>query len=102
MDMPYMEIDWLPLGSVVMLRDTSRPLVIYGRMQRDMQTGRVWEYAAAVYPEGNPDSMRAVMFDGPDIEYVLHLGFRDRLELEFCKYLDEYSDERDEEAADGI
>lgn len=46
--------DLLPIGSVVMLKDAEKPLMIYGIKQLDTDNPEVeYDYIGVLYPEGN-------------------------------------------------
>ncbi len=45
---------YLPIGSVVTLKDGGRPLMITGRSQRNAADNTLWDYSACLYPEGVP------------------------------------------------
>lgn len=44
---------WLPLGSVVTLEGGNKQLMIYGRLQKEVRGGRLWDYVGCLFPEGN-------------------------------------------------
>lgn len=71
--------DWLPIGSVVILKGYESKLMIYGRNQ--MRNGlEKFDYVACHYPQGNISSNYNVFFDKDQIEKVLFKGFIDEEE----------------------
>ena len=42
-----------PLGSVVLLKNGTKRVMIYGRKQILASTGELFDYVACLYPEGN-------------------------------------------------
>ena len=81
---------YLPIGSVVLLKEGTKRLMIYGRKQKDMEREEVWDYIACLFPEGNLDSSHTYLFNHEQIERVFFLGLQDEEELEFAeKYLRE-------------
>ena len=44
---------YLPIGSVVLLKNGRKKIMIYGRKQMHVETGEEWDYLACLYPEGN-------------------------------------------------
>lgn len=85
--MSSIEIDWLPMGSVVKLVGVDTPMMIVGRLQKSAESDEVSDYAACPYPCGFEDSSHAVLFNGDRVEHVLFLGYRTERELAWCKEL---------------
>ncbi len=77
----------LPLGSVVLLKGANKRLMIIGRIQKQLDSDKVWDYSACYYPEGliNPD--KTFLFDNDKIEKVYFLGFQDEEEIKFLDYI---------------
>ena len=48
------------IGTVVLLKNSDRALMIYGRMQRQQTSGKVFDYVACLYPEGNERGLQRV------------------------------------------
>ena len=71
--------DFLPIGSVVKLKEADKRLVIIGAMQQVNEEEKIkgYEYVGVPYPEGflNSDSM--ILFQHEDIENISYLGFAD-------------------------
>ena len=42
----------LPIGSVVLLNGGEKRLMICGRVQTDVATGKTYDYSACFYPDG--------------------------------------------------
>lgn len=78
---------YLPNGSVVLLKNANKKLMIYGRKQEDTGNGKVCDYVGCPYPEGNVDLEHTFIFDHDDIERVFFIGFQDDDEIEYNKYL---------------
>lgn len=53
---------YYPIGTVVTLAGGDRPLMIYGRRQKQQTTCIEWDYVACLYPEGNLDEENTVSF----------------------------------------
>lgn len=68
--------DWMPIGSVVRMRDAQRLVMVAGYMPIDGASGKAWDYAGYPYPEGKQDPSE-VLFDRADIEELYQLGFCD-------------------------
>ncbi|WP_311773335.1 DUF4176 domain-containing protein [Listeria booriae] len=65
---------YLPLGSVVLLKEGKKELMIYGRKQRDVETKKFFDYAACLYPEGHISKDHIIVFNHESIEKVLFEG----------------------------
>lgn len=79
----------LPIGSVVLLEGAEKRLMICGRLQTDVSTGKTYDYSACLYPEGVLDSKEFFMFNNENIKKLYFVGFQDEEELGFSKFLDE-------------
>ena len=77
----------LPNGSVVLIKDTDHRVMIYGRIQKDTGTGKVYDYAGCFYPEGLLDSTKVILFNREDIDMVFFIGFQDIEELAYREEL---------------
>lgn len=71
----------LPIGSVVLIRQSDRRVMIIGRDQKDKKTGEVFDYIACYFPEGIQNSTRVLHFNWQDIVLVFSLGFFNEGEL---------------------
>lgn len=47
--------DLLPIGSVVTLKEGTKRLMIIGRLQQNVRTKKVYDYAGCLWPEGYMD-----------------------------------------------
>ncbi len=79
----------LPIGSVVRLKGGEKRVMIYGRVQKEIGTGKIWDYIGCYYPEGNIDSDKNFLFNQESIEVIYFIGFQDTEEFEFQKVLRE-------------
>lgn len=86
-------INLLPIGSVVLLKEANKRIMIVGRMQRKKGEDKVWDYSACFYPEGVLDPTQMFLFDHEQIGTVFFLGFQDREGLELQKKLTEKYEE---------
>ena len=77
----------LPIGTVVLLKDTNKRLMIYGRKQQERGGGKVWDYVGCLYPEGNIGPEYTFLFDHEQIEVVEHRGLKDQEEERFLRRL---------------
>jgi hypothetical protein len=79
-----MKNKYLPIGSVVLLNGGSKRIMIYGRQQKELNSDKVWDYIACLYPEGNLNEEYMYLFNHDQIEKVFFIGFQDEEELEFA------------------
>lgn len=75
--------NYLPNGSVVLLKNSDHRVMIFGRAQRNKVTGRVFDYSGCYYPEGMQDSGDILLFNDEDIRLVFFIGFQDYEELAY-------------------
>ena len=68
----------LPIGSVVLLKNATKPIMIFGYMQKSaVVPDQMADYIGVPYPEGNLDIRAQFGFQMTDIEKVLFEGSRD-------------------------
>lgn len=81
---------YLPVGSVVGLRNDSRRLLIIGRQLFSETNQVIRDYAAIEYPNGFVDSKeKFILFDQNDITVVYHYGYVDEKEMQLDSLLHE-------------
>ncbi len=67
----------LPVGSVVMLKNAKKPLMIFGYLQKSaLFPDEIADYIGVPYPEGNLNMALQVGFKMTDIAEVLFEGYR--------------------------
>jgi len=77
----------LPIGSVVLLNEAEKKLMIIGILQRNGEE-EVFDYVGCPYPEGLLDSENLFLFNHKDIAEISYLGF-DNIERQiFIKKLE--------------
>ena len=69
--------DWLPVGSMVRLKDGERPVMVTGYMAVDGGSGRIWDYVGYPYPEGKTSS-QDYFFDKDMIAEIRLVGYLDQ------------------------
>lgn len=79
--------DFLPIGSVVLLKGAEKRLMIIGRFQVEVETGQVYDYSGCLYPEGVINPKDLFLFQSDDIERVYFVGMQDEEEFAFRRYL---------------
>ncbi|MGN0621798.1 MAG: DUF4176 domain-containing protein [Porcipelethomonas sp.] len=72
----------LPIGTVVLLKNSTKRVMIIGVCQKD-SSGKVWDYSAVLYPEGYLGSDQSYLFDSDQIERIFAIGYQDEEQFEF-------------------
>jgi len=72
---PSLISKFLPIGSVVVLKDGEKKLMIYGRCQKDTANDTVFDYVGCPYPEGNIGPETSFLFNHENIAWVHYLGY---------------------------
>lgn len=76
------------IGTVVVLKEGTWPLMIYGRQQtRPKSPDVIYDYVGCLYPQGYIDKGYIVFFQHEDIEKVLHNGMDSLAEYDMKKLL---------------
>ena len=89
-----MSRDLLPIGTVVNLKGTEKPMMICGFCPTGpARPGYVYDYSGFPYPEGYMDTLKIYQFEGEPIEKVLALGYQDRETFLYIHALQEKIDE---------
>ncbi len=79
---------YLPLGSVVILKDAKKKLMVIGYATIDVnKRDKVFDYVGCLYPEGVISTNQSILFDHSDIEKIFCIGFSDDEQKEFSKKL---------------
>lgn len=73
----------LPIGSVVLLKDSNKRVMIVGLKQRQEKEEKVWDYSGCLYPEGIMDPDRLFLFDHDQIQTLFFIGFQDGEGMQF-------------------
>ena len=78
----------LPAGSVVLLADSDKRVMIMGYLQaKPGDTGKVYDYCGCLYPEGYLEADRVYLFDHEQIEKVYAVGYMDEEQFAFREEL---------------
>lgn len=76
--------DLLPIGSVVMLKNAEKAVMIYGIKQLDTENPNLeYDYIGVLYPEGNIGADFQYLFNHADIEKILFKGYETEELTEF-------------------
>lgn len=79
---------YLPIGTVVLLKDAKKRMMITGFCCVDEQNQeKMFDYSGCLYPEGIVSSDKNLLFDHDQIEKIFALGYSDEEEVEFKERL---------------
>ena len=78
---------YLPIGSIVLLKNGKKKVMIYGRRQKRVTEAHEYDYIACLYPEGNISEDYMYLFNQEDIDTVVYRGYSDAEEETFVDYL---------------
>ena len=82
--------EYLPLGSVVLLKGATKKIMITGFASVSPDTGdKVYDYSGCFFPEGFIDYDEVFVFDHDQIDTICYTGYQDEEEKEFMKKLTE-------------
>lgn len=84
---------FLPIGSVVLLKDSKKRIMIVGVKQKQTNTDKVWDYSACLYPEGIIDPDKLFLFDSEQIERLYFVGLQDGEGLAFLNKLNQLEED---------
>lgn len=80
--------DLLPIGTVVMLKNAKKPLMIFGIKQlASEKPDEEYDYIGVLYPEGNMGTQFQYLFNHDDIEKILFTGYETEERQEFLEEL---------------
>lgn len=86
-----MEIkELLPIGSVVLLKEGKKRVMIFGVKQTNQETGIEYDYISVLYPEGNIGENGQYLFNHENIEEIYFRGYEDEERDIFIKNLAEF------------
>ncbi len=78
---------FLPIGSVVLLKESQKRIMIVGVKQKQSDSDKVWDYSACLFPEGIIDPDRLYLFDADQIDRLYFVGLQDGESLAFLDKL---------------
>lgn len=82
----------LPIGSVVLLKDAKKRLMIYGVGQTDDTNHMDYDYIGVMYPEGNMGEGTQFLFNHSNIDKVFFRGYEDGEREKFVDALQSFYD----------
>ena len=82
----------LPIGSVVLLKEGAKKVMVFGVKQTDKATNEEHDYIGVVYPEGNLGEELQFFFEHDSIAEVFFRGYEDDERKAFIDRLSAYYD----------
>lgn len=80
----------LPVGSVVLLKDSIKKVMVIGVCQKEVGEEEVlWDYSGCLFPEGYMGADKTLLFNNEQIEIVYSLGYQDAEQQQFKIKADE-------------
>lgn len=74
----------LPIGTVVLLKESTKRLMIVGVCQKNVNNPEtLWDYTGVVYPEGYFSADKMFMFNHDQIEKIYAMGYQDEEQFIF-------------------
>lgn len=89
---------YLPLGTVVLLKNAEKKLMITGfcTMQEE-KPGVMYDYNGCLYPEGYLKSNQTLLFNHDQIAKIYHMGYESDEQKAFTERLKKAVNERNNE-----
>ncbi|MDO4799301.1 MAG: DUF4176 domain-containing protein [Bacillota bacterium] len=81
----------LPIGSVVLLKESTKKVMIIGFVQKQVKEDRsevIWDYSGCLYPEGYLGPNQTILFNGDQIDRVYAVGYQDEEQFAFKVKID--------------
>ena len=80
----------LPIGTVVLLKNSEKRLMIVGVCQKEVgEKETIWDYAGCLYPEGYLGADKVYLFNNEQIERIFALGYQDEEQFAFKQKIDQ-------------
>lgn len=81
----------LPIGSIVLLKNGEKRLMICGIMQSEADgDGQQYDYLGVLYPEGHIGDQFQYLFNHEDIQQIVFRGFEDQERTTFLEKLAQF------------
>lgn len=88
---------YLPIGSVVLLKEAKKRVMVIGFAVKNKNTNESYDYVGCLFPEGVISSKKTLLFNHDQIEKIFFVGHSDMEEQEFKKKLDKMVNKTTEE-----
>lgn len=81
------ENELLPIGTVVLLKNGTKRVMIIGYFPMENGNETKYDYSGTLYPEGLIDSRKILLFNNDQIENVCFKGLQDEEQIRFQQRL---------------
>lgn len=82
---------YLPIGTVVMLKNGTKRLMITGFCTKSVEDNeKMYDYSGCIYPEGYLSFKNVCLFNHEQIDKIYHLGLVDDEEKQFKTKLNDF------------
>lgn len=88
----------LPIGSVVLLREATKKLMIIGVLQVKPDEEKIYDYLAVPFPEGYLGKDSNFLFSNEDVQDVIYRGYENPQQKDFMHLVSILYDKKQEEA----
>ena len=78
----------LPIGTVVLLKESTKRVMIVGLCQQGVSSKKLYDYVGVVFPEGYVSSDKMFLFNNDQIKQIFAVGYQDVEQLEFLTMAD--------------
>lgn len=80
----------LPIGTVVLLKNSKKRVMVIGVLQKQIREGDevIWDYSACYYPEGYMGPDKTFLFNNNQIEKIYSIGYQDEEQFAFKEKID--------------
>lgn len=83
---------FLPIGSVVLLENSTKRVMIIGVLQQQIKDDGenvIWDYSGCFYPEGYMGPDKCFLFNTDQIAKIYSVGYQDEEQFAFKEKADE-------------
>ena len=84
-----MKEKFLPVGTVVLLKNAEKRLMITGFSMKTENDEKTYDYCGCLYPQGVISTNEVALFDHDQIDKIFSIGYSDEEEKAFKKTLKE-------------
>ena len=89
---------YLPIGSVVILKEAKKRVMVTGFVAQSEETGnKIFDYMGCLYPEGVISTEQSLLFNHDQIDKIFYLGYSDNEWIELHSKLKEVANEMQKE-----
>ena len=80
----------LPIGSIVLLKNAKKSLMIFGIGQINKENNTTYDYIGVLYPEGSMGNGTHFLFNHDDIAEVVFRGYENKERKAFIENLEDF------------